>query len=149
MENSKKILKIMSIVLLALVGFSLATLIVEIAIGGFAVEEVPEGMSKGLVQGIVISVLVLSFLFLLPDLYIGYKGLVASKKPVKTRAHIVWAKVMMVLSIIALISSVADLFSSKDLWIDIITVVDVLASVAIYWVYIKHATIVSNGSASK
>ena len=141
MEKSKKELKALSIVILVFAVVYFAENIIGAALDGFVIKDIPEGVSFSVAQAVYISVLVLSFLFILPDVYIGIKGIKAAKEPVKTKAHITWAKVLMVISIIAVISSVVEAFSSKDLVMDIISIADMTVNACLYYFYIKHATV--------
>lgn len=149
MEKSKKLLKEMSILILVFAAISLVRIFVNAALDGFTIQEIPEGVSASLAQGVYISLLVLSVIFSLPDIYVGVKGLKAAKEPVKTKGHIVWAKVLFVLSAIAAITSFIEVFKSTDLIMDIIYICDMVINVVLYYTYIKHATILRNASTSE
>ena len=143
MEKAKRNLKEISIVLLILVGLSLVRMIVEVALGGLMVQELPEGVTEELMQAALIIVFVIGLLILLPQIYVGIKGIKESKKPTSSRAHIVWAKIIFVLSIIALISPISSLIQGADIVDNVLTLVDILLDVVLYFLFIKYANKVS------
>ena len=143
MEKAKRNLKEISIVLLILVGLSLVRMIVEVALGGLMVQELPEGVTEELMQAALIIVFVIGLLILLPQIYVGIKGIKESKKPTSSRAHIVWAKIIFVLSIIALISPISSLIQGADIVDNVLTLVDILLDVVLYFLFIIYANKVS------
>ena len=72
MEKNRKELMTFSIVILVLAAFTLVKLIVNACVNGLPqITEIPEGFTKEAVQVITIIAYVLSFLTLLPQIYIG------------------------------------------------------------------------------
>lgn len=143
MEKAKKYLSGLSILLLVFAGLSLVRLIVEIALGGLVINEVPEGLTKEIMQIAVIVTLILSVLFMLPQIYCGIKGLKESNNPTSSRAHIVWAKIIFVLSVIALITPISALIQGTDILNNVLLLVDVLLNIIVYFLFIKYANKVS------
>ena len=140
MEQNKKELKWLSIVILALVALSLIRAIVNVCINGLPVaKDVPAGMTKELVQIVTIIAFVASLLLLLPQIYLGVKGLKIANGAESGKAHLVWAIVLIVLSAIAAINGISNLtkvFNLDSVMNLLGPAVDVLLFVC-YYVYAR------------
>ena len=138
MENYRKHLRDMSIIVLF---FSLITCVInilDIFLKGFNMDNLPEGATAGLVLVTKIVMGVLSIVFLLPELYIGVKGIKIAKNPDSSKAHIVWATILAVLSVFALLSHISGLAQS-GIVNGLINIIGTAADVAIYVCYIVCA----------
>ena len=135
MEKNRKNLKICSIVVLALAALSLVRMIINVCKDGFGdIGQLPEGISEDVAQVALVIVWVIGVLFLIPQIYIGIKGIKLSKNPMPGRGHMVWALVIAVLSVVSLISAISDI--SKVYTFDkLLTVFDLLLNVAIFGMY--------------
>lgn len=140
METARKKLKLTSIVLLILSALSLVRIIVNAVITGLKVEDVPQGTTESIVQTIMIIAVVFSVLLLIPQVYIGIKGLKVANKPDSSKGYITVAKVFLVLSVIAVITSVASIANSTDKTSGFLELIDVGLDVAVYFMFIKYAT---------
>lgn len=101
MEQTRKNFKITSIIILALAGATLLNLVAGLAFGDFNTE----GVSSDELLVTKIFILVVSFIMLLPQIYIGIKGLLIAKKSVKSKGHIIWAIILFAFSVLNLIDS--------------------------------------------
>ena len=108
MEQARKNLKTSSIIVLALAGLSLLNLIFGIFFGDLSTElnnaTIPDGAPDNVILITKIFVLVVSILILLPQLYVGLKGLKMAKKPDSSRGHIVWGIILVVFTACGLLS---------------------------------------------
>ena len=143
MESTKKNLKITSILVLVFVGISLIDVITAIIFGDFSSVTTPEGAPENTLLIAKIVVLVLAGLLLLPQVYVGIKGLQAANAPVSTKAHIVWAKILFVFSVIALISPASELFKKGDTFENIADLLSTLVEVVLFFDYIRYAKALS------
>ena len=91
MEQSRKYLKWSSVAVLSLVGVYILELISELLWGEINSAVIPEGASENILLITKIFIVAVSVLLLLPQIYVGIKGLIIAKKPTRTKAHIVWA----------------------------------------------------------
>lgn len=111
MENTRKELKLTSIVILVFAALSLVSVITSIIFGDFSsLADTPDGV----LLASKIIVVVIAALILLPQVYVGVKGIKIAKAPVSTKAHIVWATILLVISVISVIMFVADLFKAGN-----------------------------------
>ena len=138
MANSRKNLRTVSIVVLAFSLIALVREVFSIFFKDFKMETLPEGATAGLVMATQIVLSVLMLILLIPDFYIGAKGLKVSKNPDSSKAHIVWATILAVLAGIRVISNLSAL-AQGDMISGLINVVLEVVDVAIYVVYIKFA----------
>ena len=108
MEQTRKNLKTSSLIVLALAGLSLLNILYGLFFGEFNEElnsaVLPEGSPDNILMITKVFVLVVSFLMLLPQLYIGLKGLKLAKNPDSSRGHIVWGIILVVCTATGLLS---------------------------------------------
>jgi hypothetical protein len=84
-------------------------------------------------------VCVVGFILLLPQTYVGIKGMKISNKPGSSKAHIVWAVILAALSVIGIFSPVSELIRGVDVSGNVLAVVDMALDVIIYIEYINYA----------
>ena len=137
MDKNRKNLFVISIVILAWVVWSIAKSIVEICInGGLELPEV-EGVSKEIMLVAAIIALVIVYIALVPQIYIGIKGIKIAKGAQSGKAHIVWAIILGAIAALGFVSSLAGLGKfSADVLLDIGTSA---CSLALYACYISFA----------
>jgi hypothetical protein len=150
MEQTRKNLKTSSIIVLALAGLSLLNALFEIFFGELNKElkgaVIPEGAPDNVVLIAQIFVLVISFLFFLPQLYIGIKGLKISKKPDSSKAHIVWGIILVVWTAIGLLSPLFALIQGNgNTFENFASVCSIAVDVFILFEYVKYARAVRKG----
>lgn len=135
MEKRRNSLKILSIVILIFVAISLGRIITDACVNGFGnVGEVPEGVSETVAQVIVVIVWSLGIVFLLPQVYLGVKGIMVSKGQSEGRAHIIWAIILTVFSTFSVISGIVGL--TKGFTTDkLLTLLDVSVNVILFGAY--------------
>ena len=139
MEQTKKFFKIYSIVVLIFAVLTLVQTITELVFN-FDVGAVPEGTTEDVILAAKIVLAVIAVLIMIPQVYIGVRGLQLVKKPATTKGHIVWAKILFVLSILGMISPVVDIFRKNNVGGNISTALSILVEVFVYYDYMKYAT---------
>lgn len=138
MEQSRKNLKFMSIAMLILAGLSFARILLELIFTDFNAEAA-EGVTKELWVAAVIIIAVIGFILLLPQIYIGIKGIKVSKNPDSSKGHIVWAVILLVISIIGLVAYVVEAIKTGTFKDNISAIINMLLDVTIYSSYLEYA----------
>lgn len=137
MEKTRKNLKEYSIVVLAFIALTVIKAIVGICINGLPqTNEIPEGMTRELAQMITTIAFALSFVSLIPQIYVGVKGLkIANNPETSVKAYLVWTAILTVCAAIATISAISELikaFSVGGLFNLMYPAVDVLLFACCY-----------------
>ena len=139
MEKERKMLKEMSILVLILVGLSLVRMVVDVILNGFDWSQI-EGLSLEASKVVIIVTWVCGLLFLLPEIFVGYKGIKVAKNPDDSKSHIVLAKIIFVCVILSLVNIILELTKSTNIAINIITIVDVVLDAVVFYLYIRYAS---------
>lgn len=140
MDKNRKELKSFSIVILAFVALDLIKIIISLFVKGLPLpNEIPEGMSKDIVQITTIIIFVVSLIILIPQIYVGVKGLMIANGAKSGNAHIIWAIILVVLSAIATISGIVDITKafSFDALLNILSPAVDVVIFAFYYFYAK------------
>ena len=145
MGSPKKILKIYSFVMLGLAALTLASIILELRSGEINNAIIPDGAPENVLAIAKGVILVISLVFLLPQLYLGIKGLRVAENPDSSRGHITCSMVLLILSILALVTPIVSLVkqdgdpSGENLR----SIASTLASATVYYEYHRYAKIVA------
>lgn len=136
MNKERKTLKEYSVVILIFAAFSLARIIVEACLYGFGIQAISlEGVSEDLVKIGLIVFFISSLILLIPNAYVGVKGIKEAESPTSARAHIVWALILAILSLVGTITAIVDIingFSIDQLFILLDVAVDTVLFYAYY-----------------
>ena len=112
MDKDRKTLKEYSVVLLVLAGLSLIRLVFDFCTIGFDVLALGvEGVSESLLKTITIIIFAIAIILLIPEVYVGVKGIKEAKNPTGAKAHITWSLILLILTTIGAISSIIDIFN--------------------------------------
>ena len=140
MEQSRKNLKNSSIIVLALAGLSLLNILFELFFGELNNATVPEGAPENVVLITQIIILVVSVFMLLPQTYIGIKGLKIAEKPNSSKGHIVWGFILVVFTAADLISPlVSFLQGNGEAFKNVSEFLSIAVDVAVLVGYVKFA----------
>lgn len=139
MEKNKKNLKVLSILILALAVYSLIRIVLSV----FSIDLNPENLTDGasathLLIG-QIFVCVVSVILLIPQIFVGIKGIKVSNNPDSSKAHIVWAVILTVLSVIGILSPASELIKGVAVLDNLLAVADMALDAIIYIEYINYA----------
>jgi hypothetical protein len=137
--KARKNLKCMSILILALAAFTFVRVIVETFLLDFNMETLPEGATAALVLATQIGLCVFSCILLLPQIYVGVKGMKISKDPNNSKAHIVWATILAVISVIGIVSPLSHMVRAEDIVGNLVVLLDLVTDVAVYIAYVVYA----------
>ena len=144
MNNSRNHLKEASFLVLLFTAFSFIRMIIQIFVG-FEVDPAQVGASHELVVVAMIVTFVISLILLLPQLYVGVKGMKIAKNPTSSKGHIVWAVILLIFSAFGIISTVSSIAEQINVIDNVITLVDHALDVIVYCMYIKYANRVLKG----
>lgn len=142
MGQNRKHLKISSIIVLILTGLTFLRVAGKFLFSDSGIAMLPDGSSvilKLIVRFILVAV---TLVYLLPQTYVGVRGLHIAKAPAKTKGHIVWAWILLVIAILGLIEPVTMIVQNASLSGNALALFQGLLSIAIYVYYIKCATAV-------
>lgn len=149
MEQTRKQLKIYSVIVLALAGLSLLNILFGLFFSEFSEvlknAAIPEGAPDNIFLITQIFVLVISFLLLLPQAYIGIKGLKMAKTPNSSKGHIVWGIILIAFTAGGLISPFLALIQGNgEAFGNIAELCSIAVDVFILFEYVKYAMAVRN-----
>ena len=139
MEKNKKNLKILSILILALAVYSLIRIVLSVFSIDLNPEDLTDGASATLLLIGQIFVCVVSFILLIPQIFVGIKGIKVSNNPDSSKAHIVWAVILTVLSVIGILSPASELIKGVAVLDNLLAVADMALDAIIYIEYINYA----------
>ena len=141
--ETKKHLKLSSIIILLFVGFSLLQILFELLFGELNNVASPDGAPKNILLITKIFLLCVSVLLLLPSVYVGIKGLKMANKPDNSKGHIIWATIILVISILSLVNPVIGFVKKEDITESFGALFSLMLEILIYFEYIKLAKAVT------
>lgn len=144
MSNSRNHLKEASFLVLLFTAFSFIRMIIQLFVG-FEADPTQVGVSHEIIVATMIVVFVVGLILLLPQLYVGVKGMKIAKNPTSAKGHIVWAVILLVFSAFGIISTVTSIAEQVNVVDNVITLVDHALDVIVYCMYIKYANRVLKG----
>jgi uncharacterized membrane protein len=139
MEKNKKNLKVLSILILALAVYSLIRIVLSVFSIDLNPEDLTDGASATLLLIGQIFVCVVSVILLIPQIFVGIKGIKVSNNPDSSKAHIVWAVILTVLSVIGILSPASELIKGVAVLDNLLAVADMVLDAIIYIEYINYA----------
>jgi hypothetical protein len=145
MEQSRKYLKWSSVAVLSLVGVYILELISELLWGEINSAVIPEGASENILLITKIFIVAVSVLLLLPQIYVGIKGLIIAKKPTCTKAHIVWAVILLVFAAVGVVDPIVGLINGGGVYDNVKSLSGIALELVVYYDYIKDAREVRKG----
>ena len=143
MNNTRKNLKSMSILILVLAGLHFISLVAEFIFGDTASISVPDGTSGAVVIALKVIIFALMLLPLIPQIFIGTKGLRMAARPNSSKAHIVWAIILFVFAVLSLISPVVGLIKAENILGNVSVLCGMIAEAVAYFFYAKYAKAVA------
>ena len=143
MEQNRKHLRISSFLVLFMAALTLLRLLAELAWGEINYAIIPDGAPENVISIAKTFLLVTSLLFLLPEVYVGIKGLRIAKKPNLSKGHIVWAIIIFALTVINIVSPLIGVVSGDNQKENLSTVLSLVVSASIYFDYIKYARLIA------
>lgn len=143
MEQSRKHLRISSWIILLFAALTVIQALGYLAWGDLNNAEIPDGAPENILEITKIFLLVVTVLFLLPEVYVGIKGLRMAKNPNSSKGHIIWAIIIFVFTLISLILPLVDIVKGDNVKDNIRTLLSLVLNASIYFDYIKYARLVA------
>lgn len=134
MSNSRKHLKISSILVLVLAAATFIKTVVSVIFGD---------LPSAIVLITQISLFIFSAVLLLPQIYVGVKGILVSMHPTRSKLHIIVAIVLFIFSIIGLVFPIIGIINREAIFDNIGTIIVLLLEILVYFDYIKYAKMAS------
>ena len=144
MSISRNHLKEASFLVLLFTAFSFIRMIIQVFVG-FEADPTQVGVSHEIIVVTMIVMFVVGLILLLPQLYVGVKGMKIAKNPTSSKGHIVWAVILLVFSAFGIVSTVSSIAEQINVIDNVITLVDHALDVIVYCMYIKYANRVLKG----
>ena len=145
MTKSRTQLKITSIIVLIFTVLSLVNIVAGLVFGELPETELPEGSPDNILLITQIFVLVIAALMLIPQVYVGVKGIKVANKPGSSKAHIVWAIILLAFAVSALVTPIAAIIALEDVLSNIFSIVSIATEIVVFFIYVKSAIAVSRG----
>ena len=144
MSISRNHLKEASFLVLLFTAFSFIRMIIQVFVG-FEADPTQVGVSHEIIVVTMIVMFVVGLILLLPQLYVGVKGMKIAKNPTSSKGHIVWAVILLIFSAFGIIATVSSIAEQVNVVDNVITLVDHALDVIVYCMYIKYANRVLKG----
>ena len=145
MEQSRKRLKITSLIVLLFAGLTLLNVVSELLLGDLNEVAIPDGAPTNILLITKIVVFVVSLLLLLPQVYIGFKGIKIAKHPDASRGHITWGIILLIFSILGLISPIIAVINQETVFSNVSALLSILVEILVFFDYIQCARSVRVG----
>lgn len=146
MEQNRKQLRISSLIVLLFAAVTLVQIISEVLFGDLESAVIPEGAPENILLITQIVLLVISLVLLLPQIYVGLKGLKVAKTPNSSKGHIVWAIILLAISILNMITPVVDIVKGGNAFDNLSSFFSYLLEATIFFEYIRYARAVAKGN---
>ena len=108
MEKSRRNLLTFSLFIIGLAVITVVEIAAELYLGGFNRVEIPEGAPDNILEITKNFILIFSIVMLLPQLYVGIKGVRVARNPDSSKGHIFWGSVIFILAVLGCVSSIID-----------------------------------------
>ena len=146
MELTRRNLKIESILVLAFAALSFIHLIAQLIFVDFSKAELSAGTDETAILVTKILIMAVSFVFLLPQIYVGIKGLKIANNPNSSKAHIVWAIILLVVTVLSLISPISNIIKQEAVSDNVSRLLSLLVEGLVFFDYIRYARAIANNS---
>ena len=148
--DSTKNLKASSGIVLGLAILSLINILYELFFGELSGElngaAIPDGSPENVILITQVFVAVVSLIMLLPQFYVGIKGLKVAAHPDDSKTHIVWGIILIVFTGIGLLSPLlAFLQGDGDAFANVSEFLSITVDFSVLIAYVKFAIAVRNG----
>ena len=146
MNRSRRQLKNYSILVLILAGITALNIIFEFFLKEINNVEIPEGSPQNILLTIKIVLAVMSFITLLPHIYIGIKGIRIANAPDSSKGHIIWGVILLAFTVASLMHPVIALIKLEAVFANAATLLSVALEALIMFGYVRYASLVSRGN---
>ena len=145
MDRTRKNLMAFSIFILGYAAYTLVSLGLELFLGsGFNNVAVPEGSPENIIEITKTFIIVVTLLLVLPQIYVGIKGVCVAKNPNSSRGHIFWAGVLFAFALVGIALNVLDMVNNNGTSDSFSLIIDGAIEAIFYFEFIVYARRVRN-----
>lgn len=145
MDRTRKNLMAFSILIIGMAVYTIISAVLELFLGtGFNNVAVPEGSPENIIEITKTFIIVVTLLMVLPQIYVGIKGVCVAKNPNSSRGHIFWAGVLFVFALIGIGLTVLDMVNNGGTSDSFSLLVNGAIDALIYLEFIVYARRVRN-----
>ena len=135
-----------SVFILILAVYTVINVVCEVFLGGmFDNVTIPDGAPENVVNIAQNFILVVTVLMILPQIYVGIKGIIVARKPNSSKGHIIWACVLLVFVLIGVVSELINIISSGAFEGRLFGLLDSALEAVFYFEFIMYARRVRSG----
>ena len=139
MRKPRLQLKITSVIILAFAFLTFVRIVLNLAFGEVNTPLMPQDTPENVLLITKIFVVTVSFIMILPQIYLGVKGIWAANHRRSSRLHIIVAVILFVLSCVSLASPVASIVKKDDIFINLLVIAGLAIQIIVYFEYAKHS----------
>ena len=143
MDKSRKNLLTFSLFIIGFAVMAVVSIGLELYFG-FNNAAAPEGASDNILDITKAFVFAVSLIMLLPQFYVGIKGIRVSKNPDSSKGHIVWGIILFIITLVAAVSSIIELVAQDPMQRDYTIIFDPIFEAIIYFAFLVNAFKVRN-----
>ena len=144
MDKTRRNLLAFAIFILGLAVYTLVSVALELFMGsGFDNVTIPEGAPENVVEIAKTFLMVVSLVMVLPQLYVGIKGIRVARNPDSSKGHIFWAAVLLICTIVGFVYTFLD-WSGAESGESITLLIDYAIDAIFYFEFITYARKVRN-----
>lgn len=125
----------MSILVLAYTALTLIRLIVEAAFTNFNIRNLPDNVAEGFAMVLRVMLCVISFILLLPQIYIGVKGIKIAKKPDSSKGHLVWAIILSAFAVLSISTPVSNIMQGVNVGANLFELIGLSVDILLFVTY--------------
>ena len=125
----------MSILVLAYTAITLIRLIVEAAFTNFNIRNLPDNVAEGFAMVLRVMLCVISFILLLPQIYIGVKGIKIAKKPDSSKGHLVWAIILAAFAVLSISTPVSNIMQGVNVGANLVELIGLSVDILLFVTY--------------
>lgn len=145
MDKTRRRLMAFSLFILGFAAYTLVSLGLELFLGsGFDNLTVPEGAPANIIDITKTFIIVVTLLLVLPQIYVGIKGVRVARNPDSSGGHIFWAVVLFIFALVSIVSAFINLVSNGGAGDGFSMMIDGAIEAIFYLEFIIYARRVKN-----
>ena len=144
MDTNRKHLRDLSGLVLFLALLAAIGLVSDALALDFNIQNLPDYVSAGIASFMRIFLCAFGFILLLPQIYVGVRGLKIAKNPTTSKGHIVWAIILTVCTVMSIPSPISDIAQGVQVGANIMELFRLAIDILLYVTYVVCAKRVLN-----
>ena len=135
MDTNRKHLRDLSGLVLFFALLAAIGLVSDALVLDFNIQNLPDNVSEGIASFMRIFLCVFGFILLLPQIYVGVKGLKIAKNPNTSKGHIVWAIILTVCTVMSIPSPISDIAQGVQVGANVVELLRLAVDILLYVTY--------------